>query len=57
MENMLISGMFVELIVIIVMIMYINYLRSLIKDRERVEREVETVLKERRRETIVEHRR
>ena len=50
MEDMLISGMFVELIVIIVMIMYINYLRSLIKDRERVEREVETVLKERRRE-------
>ena len=52
MEEMLISGMFVELIVIIVMIMYINYLRSLIKDRERVEREVETVLKERRREVM-----
>ena len=50
MEDMLISGMFVELIVIIVMIMYINYLRSLIKDRERVEQEVEMVLEERRRE-------
>ena len=50
MEDMLISGMFVELIVIIVMIMYINYLRSLIKDREQVEREVEPVWKERRRE-------
>ena len=50
MENVIISVVFIESIVIIVMMMYINYLQKLIKDRERIElvvREVDTVLKKR----------
>jgi hypothetical protein len=48
MENVIISVVFIESIVIIVMMMYINYLQKLIKDRERIElivREVDMVLK------------
>ncbi|HEW8214820.1 TPA: hypothetical protein V1A32_002050 [Streptococcus pneumoniae] len=50
MENVIISVVFIESIVIIVMMMYINYLQKLIKDRERIElvvREVDMVLKKR----------
>lgn len=50
MENVIISVVFIESIVIIVMMMYINYLQKLIKDRERIElvvREVDIVLKKR----------
>ena len=50
MENVIISVVFIESIVIIVMMMYINYLQKLIKDRERiglVVREVDMVLKKR----------
>lgn len=48
MENVIISVVFIESIVIIVMMMYINYLQKLIKDRERIElivREVDMILK------------
>lgn len=50
MEKMISSVVFIESIVIIVMMMYINYLQKLIKDRERIElivREVDMVLKKR----------
>ena len=50
MENVIISVVFIESIVIIVMMMYINYLQKLIKDRERIElvvQEVDMVLKKR----------
>lgn len=50
MENVIISVVFIESIVIIIMMMYINYLQKLIKDRERIElivREVDMVLKKR----------
>ena len=50
MEDMLASVVFVEFVIILVMLIYINYLRALIKDCERVEREVEKVLKEREKE-------
>lgn len=48
MGNVIISVLFIESLVIIVMMMYINYLQKLIKDRERIElivREVDFVLK------------
>lgn len=50
MGNVINSVVFIESIVIIVMMMYINYLQKLIKDRERIElivREVDMVLKKR----------
>ena len=50
MGNVINSVVFIESIVISVMMMYINYLQKLIKDRERIElivREVDMVLKKR----------